>query len=345
MLVDHHRALTCSAPSSSRSTSVGCATVCVGLQTHAPVLPPRRRQRDYLSRGRTSSRTHRLPARARAHGRGRGWRCRVPSPLAIVMAVGPGRDGPASRTPTSLHRAHARAREAGVAVHGSPPPRGDHGGEAPGRGSPVVSVRAVSVSGLLGRPETIEQFTTAMEATDMRLPSRLTRAQFGLTVVVLTLALPSVASATDWPQFHRSADRGGFNASEATLGPGNLDRLGPSWRTPLGNALVTAPVVAGESVYVGTSAGRLYALDRRSGSIRWSAPAGESVIRAAAVEGDRVFVGSESGLVFAFPTSCSTPCAPLWSTATAGRISSPPAVADGRLFVGAASGTDGELGQ
>ena len=161
----------------------------------------------------------------------------------------------------------------------------------------------------------------------MRLLSQPTgaRSRLGIVLALLALAAPGTASAGDWPQFHRSADRSAFDPSETTLGAGNLSQLGARWRTSLGNALVTAPVVAGNTVYVGSSDGKLYALDAENGAIRWSAAAGESVVRAPAVDGGRVFVGSESGQIFAFPTSCSTPCEPLWATSTAGRISSAPA--------------------
>ena len=49
---------------------------------------------------------------------------------------------PSSRTPTTIDRAHARAREAGVAVQGTPPPRGDPDGGVWSRGAARTRVSA-----------------------------------------------------------------------------------------------------------------------------------------------------------------------------------------------------------
>jgi hypothetical protein len=47
-----------------------------------------------------------------------------------------------------------------------------------------------------------------------------------------------------------------------------------------------------------------------------------------------VYVGSYDGKLYAFPASCATPCAPLWTAATGGPIDSSPAVANGVVYVG-----------
>jgi outer membrane protein assembly factor BamB len=96
-------------------------------------------------------------------------------------------------------------------------------------------------------------------------------------------------------------------------------------------------------VYVGSNDGNLYALNATSGAIAWHGTAGASIPHAAAVDGGRVFAGSDDGKVYAFPTSCSTPCPPLWTTTTAGRISSAPVVAGGVVYVGAGNGAEGDL--
>jgi outer membrane protein assembly factor BamB len=48
-----------------------------------------------------------------------------------------------------------------------------------------------------------------------------------------------------------------------------------------------------------------------------------------------VYIGSGDKKLYAFPSSCSTPCSPLWSSAATGNlIYSSPAVANGVVYVG-----------
>ena len=156
---------------------------------------------------------------------------------------------------------------------------------------------------------------------------------------------PARASGSlNWAQYHGAADRTGFNDSESSLGPANVADLAIAWSTPLSPATpVTAPVVSDGKVFAGSNDGRLYALDEASGALLWSATTGASIVHSPAVDAGRVFVGSDDGKFYAYPISCTTPCAPLWTRQLAGGMSAPPAVADGVVYVGASRGTDGDL--
>jgi PQQ-like domain len=162
----------------------------------------------------------------------------------------------------------------------------------------------------------------------------LRRCVLALGVAVLSLVAPSAALSADWPEFHFAPDRSGFNPSETTLGRGNVAELSLSWRTTISAAPLTTPVVAAGRVYVGSNNGSVYALNAATGAILWRGATGASIPRSPAVAGDRVFVGSDDGKVYAFPTSCTTPCTPLWTTSTGG-VSADPAVSNGVVFVGA----------
>jgi outer membrane protein assembly factor BamB len=163
----------------------------------------------------------------------------------------------------------------------------------------------------------------------------------------LALLVASSAFATDWPQSRFGPEANGLNGSESTLNSSNLSQLALSWRTtvsaPPNVAPVSSPVIAGGMVYVGSNDGRLYALNASTGAIAWYGSAGASIPLPPAVEGTRIFAGSDDGKVYAFPTSCSTPCAPLWTTTTSGRISSAPIVSNGVVYVGAGNGAEGDL--
>ncbi len=162
-------------------------------------------------------------------------------------------------------------------------------------------------------------------------------------LVTVGLGLGAASDAADWPQFHFSAQRSGFNPSETALDSTNVSELGVSWRTTISQAPVSPPVVAGGKVFVGSNDSKVYALDATTGAILWSGSTSASIPFSPAVADGRVYVGSDDTFVYAFPVDCSTPCTPLWSRQTQGRISTAPAVSNGVVFVGAGQGASGEL--
>jgi outer membrane protein assembly factor BamB len=147
-----------------------------------------------------------------------------------------------------------------------------------------------------------------------------------------------------------------------------------TWATPL-DGVPTAPVIGpGEAVlYVGTSAGTLYAVDAATGAVQWSTPVGAGVSAPPAlangqlyvptsdghlvvldtagtqvwsastagspfqpaVAGGVVFTASTTGNLRAFDaTGCgASTCDPLWSASTGSAITGAPAVSGGRLFI------------
>ena len=163
------------------------------------------------------------------------------------------------------------------------------------------------------------------------------------TMMVVSIGLLNEARSEDWPQFHFSAARGGFNPGESVLDTSNVSQLGISWRTRLSAAPVAPPVVMNGRVYASSNDGKVYVLQASTGAILWSGSTGASIPFSPAVDSGRVYVGSDDTNVYAFPVSCSTPCSPLWVTATQGRISSAPAVANGVVYVGAGRGAEGDL--
>ena len=71
----------------------------------------------------------------------------------------------------------------------------------------------------------------------------------------------------------------------------------------------TAPVTAGEFVFVGDRSGTLRAWHAASGELRWQAFTGGPLFGAPAVEQGRVFVGAGDGRVYAFEAATGRP---LW---------------------------------
>lgn len=71
------------------------------------------------------------------------------------------------------------------------------------------------------------------------------------------------------------------------------------WKFKTGGYVLSSPAVSGDWVYVGSSDGRLYAIDRASGAERWTFSSHGPIASSPAVHGDLVYVSSLDGKVYA----------------------------------------------
>jgi len=94
-----------------------------------------------------------------------------------------------------------------------------------------------------------------------------------------TAAFPCSAAAYDWPQFAFDSAHSGNNPIETTVSRGNVSSLAPVFSVHLPEIADGAPVVAAgiatssgsrDLVFVTTKAGRVVALDARTGATVWS---------------------------------------------------------------------------
>ncbi len=117
----------------------------------------------------------------------------------------------------------------------------------------------------------------------------------------------------------------------------------PDWTVPVG-ALGTnsPPTLSHGSAFLGGYDGRVYAFDATTGASLWTAkvnrPVADPLNFAPAVSDGRVFVSGDLG-VYAFPTSCVTPCQPLWVAKTQFSPAAAPTVAGGSVLVADYQGT------
>ncbi len=129
--------------------------------------------------------------------------------------------------------------------------------------------------------------------------------------------------------------------------PTGPDRPLP-WGHESGDVWASSPTLVDDVLYVGSGDGHLYALDRATGQTRWRFATEGRVRSTPAVAEGRVYVGSGDGRVYALDASSGDL---LWRADTEGvslfsgdfgfdrrTVQSSPAVADGRVFVGARDG-------
>jgi len=87
------------------------------------------------------------------------------------------------------------------------------------------------------------------------------------------------------------------------------------WKFKTGGRVISSPAVAGGAVYVGSSDGNLYAIDRATGAQRWKFATKGPVHSSPAVANGLVYAGSVDGLFYAVDTATGQA---KWSFATRG---------------------------
>jgi PQQ-like domain len=115
----------------------------------------------------------------------------------------------------------------------------------------------------------------------------------------------------------------------------------PSWVTVLDGAPATSPVLAEDesTVYVGSDAGTVYALDAATGAVQWSTGVGSAVSADPAVDAQRLYVPTAGGDLVALERSGG---AVAFTAAVGPSLTVQPAVAGetgGVVFTGASDGT------
>jgi glucose dehydrogenase len=99
-----------------------------------------------------------------------------------------------------------------------------------------------------------------------------------LPLQILTfLVFASCGWAQDWPTFrHDNARTGAQPVASALSNPGEVAKLSVKWAFPVGWAQVgpfsAAPIVVGETVFIGNENGYFYALDAATGTLKWQYP-------------------------------------------------------------------------
>jgi outer membrane protein assembly factor BamB len=115
----------------------------------------------------------------------------------------------------------------------------------------------------------------------------------------LSIASPAaLAQAT----FHGNAARTGvFDGA----GPVTTPKI--KWTFTAAGPIVTTPAIAGDTVYVASLSGHLYAIDRETGAEKWNFKSRVAIASSPAVEGDTVYFVSSAGSLAAIDASNGQP--------------------------------------
>lgn len=138
--------------------------------------------------------------------------------------------------------------------------------------------------------------------------------------------------ATNWPQFHNGADRGGFQSRETLLNPGSVAGLNLAWSSSTWSSIYASPVVVDGVAYTPSSTGYLFAFSAAYGNQLWATPIGGTYLSSSpAVVDGRAFIGSDDGNVYAINAANGNV---LWKFQTNGPVYASPTVAGGVVYVG-----------
>ena len=165
---------------------------------------------------------------------------------------------------------------------------------------------------------------------------------------IALLAVLALACSGCWAQFRGDAGHSGSQPFEFGVGRNNVAGLAPAWTAQPGGMNLSAPVVAGGTVMIGSDDHKLYAFDA-AGSKNcvlsecqplWTATAAKAVASTPAIANGTVFVASADMKIYAFSAdgtkNCAgtpTVCSPLWTAPVNSTIGGPVAVANGVVFV------------
>lgn len=133
--------------------------------------------------------------------------------------------------------------------------------------------------------------------------------------------------AEDWHTFMYDLGFSGTSPDKTLKPP--LDLL---WKFKTGGPLYASPVIAHGVLYIGSTDGKLYALDAKEWGIKWVFDAGDAIRYSAAVFGGRVYFSARNNKVYALAAKTGEK---LWEFKSKNWMDAPPIVADNTVYVGA----------
>ena len=133
--------------------------------------------------------------------------------------------------------------------------------------------------------------------------------------------------AEDWHMFMQNLGFSGISPDKSITPP--LELL---WKFKTGGPLHASPVIVNGIVYIGSTDGKLYALDAKQWGIRWVFDAGDAIRYSATVLGNRVYFSARNNKVYALDAKTGEK---LWEFKSKSWMDAPPIVSDNKVYIGA----------
>jgi outer membrane protein assembly factor BamB len=144
-------------------------------------------------------------------------------------------------------------------------------------------------------------------------------------------------TAANWSQAGYDAQHTCVNPNEHILNSSNVFSLSLDWTYAASSDVSNGEAVVNGIVYVTSYGGVLYALDAQTGALKWSYATGSSMqLDTPAVAGGLVYFGTLDDNVYALDALTGVL---KWRYNTGGAIYDSPTIANGVLYIGAATST------
>jgi outer membrane protein assembly factor BamB len=174
-----------------------------------------------------------------------------------------------------------------------------------------------------------------------------------VTISITTIGTPPASGATarvaddqatntpdigliDWPTFHYTPDRTGFNPNERSLSVGNVAQLTVKWSHKTDGDVWSSPAVVNGVVYIGSDDNKVYALDAVTGTKLWTHGTSGNVRSSPTVWRGMVFVGSNDDKVVALDAATGSK---VWSYRISDDVGkASPLVSGMTVYIGALDG-------
>lgn len=131
----------------------------------------------------------------------------------------------------------------------------------------------------------------------------------------------------DWHMFMNDLQFSGKSPDKVLKPP--LQML---WKFKTGGPLTASPVIANGILYIGSTDGKMYALDAKKWDIKWVYNAGSSIRFSAVVWGGRVYFNTRNNKFYALDADSGEL---VWDYTSKGWMDSPPVVFEGTVYTGA----------
>ena len=133
--------------------------------------------------------------------------------------------------------------------------------------------------------------------------------------------------AEDWHMFMHNVGFSGMSPDKSIAPPLQL-----LWKFKTGGPLYASPVIANGILYIGSTDGKLYALDAKRWGIKWVFDAGDAIRYSATVFGNRVYFSARNNKVYALDAETGEK---LWEFKSKGWMDAPPIAVENRVYIGA----------
>ena len=131
----------------------------------------------------------------------------------------------------------------------------------------------------------------------------------------------------DWYTFMHDLGFSGISSDQSLTPPLKL-----LWKFKTGGPLHASPVIANGTLYIGSTDGKLYALDAKQWGIKWVFDAGDAIRYSATVLGNQVYFSARNDKVYALDANTGEK---LWEFKTKSWMDAPPIVVDDKVYIGA----------